>query len=142
VIGRFYSNDPVGFSNVHNFNQYAYANNNSYKYTDPDGQEAKFIGNAYAQFKPAHTYIATNSKAGARIMSNLLSKNTPVVEISSTNGETKMTTATPDENAKIEWNPKEGVVTKSGTQSPATELVHEVIHAQNPDLTKNETVNK
>jgi RHS repeat-associated protein len=38
VIGRFYSNDPVGFSNVHNFNRYAYANNNPYKYTDPDGE--------------------------------------------------------------------------------------------------------
>ncbi len=40
VIGRFYSNDPVGFTNVHTFNRYAYANNNPYKYTDPDGQAA------------------------------------------------------------------------------------------------------
>jgi hypothetical protein len=40
VIGRFYSNDPAGFSNVHNFNRYAYANNNPYKYIDPDGQNA------------------------------------------------------------------------------------------------------
>ena len=39
VIGRFYSNDPVGFSNVHNFNRYAYANNNPYKYVDPDGRD-------------------------------------------------------------------------------------------------------
>jgi uncharacterized protein RhaS with RHS repeats len=41
VIGRFYSNDPVGFSNVHNFNRYAYANNNPYKYVDPDGRESR-----------------------------------------------------------------------------------------------------
>jgi RHS repeat-associated protein len=40
VIGRFYSNDPVGYSNVHNFNRYAYANNNPYKYIDPDGKNA------------------------------------------------------------------------------------------------------
>ena len=40
VIGRFYSNDPKGFSNVHNFNRYAYANNNPYKYVDPDGKES------------------------------------------------------------------------------------------------------
>lgn len=39
VIGRFYSNDPVGFKNVHNFNRYAYANNNPYKYVDPDGRD-------------------------------------------------------------------------------------------------------
>jgi RHS repeat-associated protein len=39
VIGRFYSNDPVGFSgNPHSFNRYAYANNNPYKYTDPNGE--------------------------------------------------------------------------------------------------------
>jgi uncharacterized protein RhaS with RHS repeats len=45
VIGRFYSNDPAGFSNVHNFNRYAYANNNPYKYVDPDGRNAitKFV---------------------------------------------------------------------------------------------------
>jgi len=37
VIGRFYSNDPIGFRGVHSFNRYAYANNNPYKYTDPTG---------------------------------------------------------------------------------------------------------
>ena len=40
VIGRFMSNDPVGFSNVHNFNRYTYANNNPYKYIDPNGQSS------------------------------------------------------------------------------------------------------
>lgn len=42
VIGRFYSNDPVGFSasNPMMFNRYAYANNNPYRYTDPDGRSA------------------------------------------------------------------------------------------------------
>jgi hypothetical protein len=33
------SNDPVGFRDVHSFNRYAYANNNPYKYVDPDGEE-------------------------------------------------------------------------------------------------------
>jgi GH24 family phage-related lysozyme (muramidase) len=37
VICRFYSNDPVGFRDVHSFNRYAYANNNPYKYIDPTG---------------------------------------------------------------------------------------------------------
>ena len=40
VIGRFYSNDPLGYRGVHSFNRYAYANNNPYKYTDPDGKDA------------------------------------------------------------------------------------------------------
>ena len=38
VVGRFYSNDPIGFRDVHSFNRYAYVNNNPYKYVDPDGR--------------------------------------------------------------------------------------------------------
>ena len=46
VIGRFYSNDPMGAlehlqkGNVHGFGRYTYGNNNPYKYVDPDGLEA------------------------------------------------------------------------------------------------------
>ena len=45
VIGRFYSNDPVDAlshlrtpNGIQGFNRYAYANNNPYKYNDPDGK--------------------------------------------------------------------------------------------------------
>ncbi|WP_241970549.1 RHS repeat-associated core domain-containing protein [Idiomarina aquatica] len=46
VIGRFYSNDPVdalghmqrGNSIARGFGRYTYANNNPYKYVDPDGE--------------------------------------------------------------------------------------------------------
>ncbi|WP_295033348.1 RHS repeat-associated core domain-containing protein [Shewanella sp.] len=41
LIGRFYSNDPIGYtaSNpVMSFNRYLYVNNNPYKYTDPNGE--------------------------------------------------------------------------------------------------------
>jgi RHS repeat-associated protein len=47
VIGRFYSNDPVGAAtflsggNIHGFNRYAYANNNPYKYIDPNGKSCE-----------------------------------------------------------------------------------------------------
>jgi hypothetical protein len=43
VIGRFYSNDPVGFdsTNIQSFGRYIYGNNNPYRYTDPNGQTAQ-----------------------------------------------------------------------------------------------------
>ena len=51
VIGRFYSNDPVGFTGeVDTFNRYSYVANNPYKYTDPTGgsKEGKFAKLAQA----------------------------------------------------------------------------------------------
>jgi RHS repeat-associated protein len=45
VIGRFYSNDPVGYiagNPVMSFNRYMYVNNNPYKYNDPDGKLFNF----------------------------------------------------------------------------------------------------
>lgn len=41
-LGRFLSVDPVTFKegNVFSFNRYAYANNNPYKYVDPDGRDS------------------------------------------------------------------------------------------------------
>ena len=49
VIGRFYSNDPLGAighisqGNIQGFNRYNYAYNNPYKYTDPDGNNPKLL---------------------------------------------------------------------------------------------------
>ena len=42
ALGRFLSVDAVGFNeqNVHSFNRYAYANNNPYKFKDPNGLNA------------------------------------------------------------------------------------------------------
>jgi len=41
-LGRFMGVDPKGFGeeNVHSFNRYAYANNNPYRFVDPDGRQA------------------------------------------------------------------------------------------------------
>lgn len=53
VVGRFYSNDPVDMlghmqkgNPTMGFNRYAYANNNPYKYTDPDGRYIESVWDA------------------------------------------------------------------------------------------------
>jgi len=45
VVGRFLSIDPVAADSVSggNFNRYWYANNNPYKFTDPDGRVAETV---------------------------------------------------------------------------------------------------
>jgi RHS repeat-associated protein len=45
-IGRFLAIDPVGFDpqNPQSFNRYAYANNNPYKYLDPNGESPLDVG--------------------------------------------------------------------------------------------------
>lgn len=62
VLGRFVGTDPKGFDegNIHSFNRYAYANNNPYKFVDPDGKSALVatgvgilaIGGAYYALAP------------------------------------------------------------------------------------------
>ena len=54
VIGRFYSNDPVDAMDhiargnpIHGFNRYTYANNNPYKYVDPDGKFGQIVAGAF-----------------------------------------------------------------------------------------------
>ncbi|MGQ9424739.1 RHS repeat domain-containing protein [Gilvimarinus sp. F26214L] len=42
TLGAFLSRDPAGFRlyNLHSFNHYVYANNNPFKYVDPDGRDS------------------------------------------------------------------------------------------------------
>ena len=72
VIGRFYSNDPVGYlghlesgNPVQGFNRYAYANNNPYKYNDPDGEFAMLIGAAIGAALDAGIQVSNSMKTGS-----------------------------------------------------------------------------
>lgn len=74
VLGRFYANDPVEFqghltrgnSAAHGFTRYAYANNNPYKYVDPDGEigilASMAIGAAASMIVDAGFQLASNKE--------------------------------------------------------------------------------
>jgi uncharacterized protein RhaS with RHS repeats len=63
VIGRFYSNDPLGFRGVHSFNRYTYANNNPYKYIDPDGKDSFLVSRPLSFTNKAnHNFIVHDAK--------------------------------------------------------------------------------
>jgi len=71
TIGRFLSIDPVGVSPINglNFNRYWYANNNPYRYTDPDGRNAvAFLGGVVTE-----SWNAVNGRGfdGAMVMGAL-----------------------------------------------------------------------
>nr|WP_228759595.1 MULTISPECIES: RHS repeat-associated core domain-containing protein [unclassified Idiomarina] len=81
VIGRFYSNDPVdmlghmqrGNNPANGFNRYAYANNNPYKYVDPDGEFGVLGVIAGAGFEVFSQVTSSMSKGSSfsESMSNL-----------------------------------------------------------------------
>jgi uncharacterized protein RhaS with RHS repeats len=76
VIGRFYSNDPVGFTadNPMSFNRYLYVNNNPYKYKDPEGESlvhavAFAVGAAVSMYQ---TYNSTGGDVTATLKSGAI----------------------------------------------------------------------
>jgi len=70
VVGRFMGVDPQHFdeNKLHSFNRYAYANNNPYRYVDPDGRSPLDIGFLlYDLGSLAHALYQGNSVGEAAI---------------------------------------------------------------------------
>lgn len=63
VLGRFMGIDPVDFQafNLHSFNRYTYANNNPYKYVDPDGRFAALAVPAFYALLALSGAVTLNS---------------------------------------------------------------------------------
>jgi RHS repeat-associated protein len=71
VIGRFYSNYPVDAlghmstpNGIQGFNRYTYANNNPYKFVDPDGRATAYFWyrktSGYGQSAAGHVSVMTD----------------------------------------------------------------------------------
>ncbi len=117
--GRFLSIDPapVKAENIHSFNRYAYANNNPYRYVDPDGRlpvdhdkdddgviELEEYGSSYSGFLPfrlhdfqGYTMEAPNSWGGCGGLTIKVPKSLPAPKVrgSSPSPAVDPTTGTP-----------------------------------------------
>ena len=144
-VGRFMGMDRVGFDdkNIHSFNRYAYANNNPYKYIDPDGKEIVLTGSFHQQgeINASLTKIKqSNERLGSMIKKLEESVNKHSIRYSNP-GEAPNNTST-----GIKENDSNGIgtgtttavdVSKSygifGQMSPESSLAHELQHASDAD---------
>ncbi len=114
---------PIKYLGGVNF--YAYAGNSPTTRVDPSGELIVITGSASA-WQQATLYLGFSSFAQDILTWLQDSSTTFVVNISDTyHGENAGRTYGP---YKIFWNPYEGECVKNGIQSPAIQLLHELIH--------------
>lgn len=140
-IGRFLSVDPVTAdgSTGGNFNRYWYANNNPYKFVDPDGREVRFAPNSPADFlrniAAATRYLNSNGLANGI---GYVHASKEVVTIAPASDRSDIYGNSYDGNTKtLYWADKAALemvdpnTGEMGRRSPALILGHEVEHAAN-----------
>lgn len=104
ILGRFLSVDPVeAKDNGASFNRYDYANNNPYRFTDPDGRDSYLVARPAYEIEQ-HTFVVVADKPGGKIQAEFhygpsgsavqtLTTGTKLVSLTGTNTETARTDA-------------------------------------------------
>lgn len=143
VIGRFYSNDPVGYISANpamSFNRYLYVNNNPYKYTDPTGMVLEVKGSDEFTKKTNAAIEKISSKEGGAALVQSLKDSSHTVTIVETSGGNSASASLPGaingkgSDSTIKFNPDKttgGVDDKGSNVRPAfVGLAHEMGHSQ------------
>jgi RHS repeat-associated protein len=121
--GRFISEDPSRFLTGINF--YEYVRNSPATLADPSGERIAVTGSASA-WQEVTLYLGMSPFAEEILAWLQDSSTTFVVNISDTyTGENSGRTYG---RYKVYWNPDEAECVKNGIQSPAIQLLHELIH--------------
>ncbi|MFT4926263.1 MAG: RHS repeat-associated protein, partial [Phenylobacterium sp.] len=128
VVGRFMSNDPVGFTGeVDTFNRYSYVANNPYKYTDPTG-EAK-DGDAGAALGELVRNIIDNPQNHIpKRITKIKTTKEQAAELKSENGDKVRVTLRSEKiqlEVDLEGKPHNGVDTPHTKESPRNEKAPE-----------------
>ena len=142
VIGRFLSNDPVGWvpkSPVHSFGRYTYTNNNPYKYTDPDGRFAflipiavfiakEVVAEAASQLTNGATDLLSVRRAGKKLISRFSRKssgNKPSAP--------DTTTAVDEVTGGCSFTPETMILTKDGYKTIIEVNIGDVVLSKNDE---------
>jgi RHS repeat-associated protein len=143
VAGRFMSIDPVmtDANTGDSFNRYYYANNNPYKYIDPDGRDFKFAPGSSDAFKKdiqeMRDYLhAHKADSALKKIDNL--KTTIIIKAANGTNDMHYEPST----KTIVVDSKSALIVGDGkVQTPALGFLHEAGHALH-DLTTNKTFEK
>ncbi len=120
-LGRFVGEDPIGL-NSGDVNFYEYADNSPMNFVDPLGNQIIPAGDA-ASWQIAKTYLC-NSAAACAVINQL--ENTHDVFVLNISDEYGVDQAYGP--WKAFWNPHRGLCVGNGPQSPAIQLLHELVH--------------
>jgi RHS repeat-associated protein len=124
TTGRFLSEDPLGFAGS-GPNLYEYAGDSPTNFVDPSGLTIGVSGD-YMSFWTATQYLE-GSPIAAGIMRQL--ENSPTLYmVNSSDNNLRGDEIAPGQPTKANWMPHGGLCSKNGMQSPALQLLHELIH--------------
>jgi RHS repeat-associated protein len=128
-VGRFLSEDPIGFLGGSNF--YRYVRNSPSRFIDPSGMVLVPNGtNAQNQdYQTAINYLSRDPQM-ASIISELQNSSTLFIVDFNNNDDDSFD---PNTNT-VHWDPHSGCGCPLGTQSAALGLGHELGHAETPHL--------
>ena len=137
--GRFLSTDPVltDAKTGSAFNRYIYANDNPFKYIDPDGREVKVVGtDDFVKTTKADLAKIDSGKNGSKLMKDANAKNADITIKESTTENSTNRAATSNKipsDAVVSYNPSKttgGKDINGSTERPAfVGLAHELGHA-------------
>jgi RHS repeat-associated protein len=124
ATGRFISKDPAGFGGSAT-NLYAYAGDSPTNFADPLGLYIGVSGD-YMSYVEAISYLQGSSIAAGIIQQ--LENSSTVYMVYANDASRRGSEIRQGQPTKADWMPHAGNCGKHGMQSPALQLIHELIH--------------